>query len=57
MTNLNIKDIINSNFAISTEKAELVFKLINNNLQKNNKVIIDFKGIDNYFIVLLKVIV
>jgi len=46
MKRLTVKDIINSPLAVSTEKGEMVFKTINSHLQKNEKVIVDFKGID-----------
>lgn len=46
MTKLTVKDIINSELAVSTEKGELVFDAINSHLQKKEKVIVDFKGID-----------
>lgn len=46
MIRLSVKDIINSPLAVSTEKGEMVFKTINSHLQKNEKVIVDFKGID-----------
>ncbi len=46
MKRLSVKDIINSPLAVSTEKGEMVFKTINSHLQNNEKVIIDFKGID-----------
>jgi hypothetical protein len=46
MTRLTVKDIINSQLAVSTEKGEMVFEAINSHLQKDEKVIVDFKGID-----------
>lgn len=46
MTRLIVKDIINSELAVSTEKGEMVFEAINSYLQNNEKLIIDFKGID-----------
>ena len=46
MNKLIVKDIINSPLAVSTEKGEMVFQAIDSHLQKNEKVVIDFKGID-----------
>src|SRR5690554_3742591 len=46
MNKLIVKDIINSPLAVSTEKGEMVFQAIDKYLQKNEKVVIDFKGID-----------
>lgn len=46
MNKLIVKDIINSPLAVSTEKGEMVFQAIDNHLRKNEKVVIDFKGID-----------
>lgn len=45
MAHLIIKDIINSDLAVSTEKGIQVFELINSNLQANQQVILDFKGV------------
>ena len=46
MTRLIVKDIINSELAVSTDKGDLVFNELNSKLENNEKVIIDFKGID-----------
>ncbi|MBE8726961.1 DUF4325 domain-containing protein [Flavobacterium sp. KB82] len=45
MKHLIIKDIINSELAVSTENGEKVFKLIDSYLQKKEKVELDFVGI------------
>ena len=45
MKNLIIKDIINSELAVSTENGERVFEIVNYHLEKNEKVILDFSGI------------
>ena len=45
MAHLVIKDIINSDLAVSTEKGNEVFELINQNLQDQQDVILDFEGI------------
>jgi hypothetical protein len=46
MTILTVRDIINSELAVSTEKGEMVFNAINEGLQKEEKIVLDFKGID-----------
>ena len=46
MTRIIVRDIINSELAVSTEKGDLVFNELNSKLENNEKVIIDFKGID-----------
>ncbi|MEX1191908.1 MAG: STAS-like domain-containing protein [Brumimicrobium sp.] len=46
MTRLIVKDIINSELAVSTEKGDLVFNELNSKLENNEQVIIDFKGVD-----------
>lgn len=45
MAHLIIKDIINSDLAVSTEKGNQVFELIESNLKANEQVILDFEGI------------
>lgn len=45
MAHLIIKDIINSDLAVSTEKGNQVFELIDSNLKANQQVILDFEGI------------
>ena len=46
MNRLIVKDIINSELAVSTDKGDLVFKALDAKLKAKEKVIIDFKGID-----------
>lgn len=46
MMRLSVKDIINSELAVSTEKGEMVFNAIDQGLQRDENIIIDFKGID-----------
>jgi len=46
MTRLIVKDIINSELAVSTEKGDLLFNELNSKLENNEQVIIDFKGVD-----------
>ncbi len=45
MKHLMIKDIINSELAVSTENGEKVFEIVNSYLQKKEKVKLDFAGI------------
>ncbi|MBZ4044254.1 STAS-like domain-containing protein [Flavobacterium hibisci] len=45
MKHLIIKDIINSELAVSTENGEKVFKMIDSCLQKKEKIELDFAGI------------
>lgn len=45
MEHLIIKDIIKSELAVSTEKGNEVFELVDSFLQKNEKVELDFAGI------------
>ena len=46
MSRLVVKDIINSELAVSTEKGELVFNELDARLKNKEKVVIDFKGVD-----------
>ncbi|QNN42946.1 STAS-like domain-containing protein [Pedobacter roseus] len=46
MEHLVIKDIIKSELAVSTEKGNEVFEIIDSYLQKNEKVELDFAGIN-----------
>lgn len=43
---IKIRDLLNSSFAVSTEDGEKIFTLINANFKKSNDVIIDFAEID-----------
>lgn len=45
MKHLIIKDIINSELAVSTENGEKVFEIVNSYLEKEEKVELDFAGI------------
>ena len=45
MKHLVIKDIINSELAVSTENGNKVFKIVDDCLQQNEKVELDFEGI------------
>lgn len=45
MKHLIIRDIINSDLAVSTENGEKVFEIVNSYLEKNTKVSLDFAGI------------
>lgn len=45
MITLDIKNIINSNFAISSSKGDLLFKELKKQLDKKNKITVDFKNI------------
>lgn len=45
MQHLVIKDIINSELAVSTENGNKVFEIVDSYLQKNEKVELDFAGI------------
>lgn len=45
MKHLIIKDIINSELAVSTENGEKVFEIVDSYLQKKEKVELDFAGI------------
>ena len=45
MKNLIIKDIINSELAVSTENGEKVFDIVNSFLEKEEKISLDFSGI------------
>lgn len=40
-----IKDTINTDFAVSTDNGNEIFKLLNDNLSKGNTVLLDFGGI------------
>lgn len=43
---LKIKEVINSDLAISPEAGDKIFKLIVNELEKDNPVILDFSELD-----------
>ena len=45
MKHLVIKDIINSELAVSTENGNKVFEIVDSYLQQNEKVELDFRGI------------
>lgn len=45
MKHLVIKDIINSELAVSTENGNKVFEIVNSHLQNKEKVELDFAGI------------
>jgi hypothetical protein len=45
MKHLVIKDIINSELAVSTENGNKVFKIVDEYLQQNEKIQLDFGGI------------
>ncbi|MCP9200551.1 STAS-like domain-containing protein [Gramella sp. GC03-9] len=40
-----IKDLIKTNFAVSTDDGNQVFDIVNKNLSKKESIILDFKGI------------
>ena len=42
---LNISKLINSNLAVTSENADIVFKAISDSMKNKEKVIIDFSGI------------
>jgi len=41
-----IKDVINTNFAVTTEDGNTIFELLDINLSKNNLIFLDFEGIN-----------
>lgn len=44
---INVKDVLNTNFAIRDEKSEELYKIINDNIKNNNRdIILDFYGIE-----------
>jgi hypothetical protein len=45
-TQILIKDVINTNFAVTTEDGNTIFELLDSNLSKNNAVSLDFQGIN-----------
>lgn len=45
MKHLKIKDIINSELAVSTDNGTKVFQIVNNCLQNKEKITLDFSGI------------
>ena len=45
MKKIIIKDVINSKFAIKEEKGRILYECLRNLLQKNEKVVLDFKDI------------
>ncbi|MDY4251678.1 STAS-like domain-containing protein [Clostridium sp.] len=46
MFNLKIIDVINSEFAVSPEDGDIIFDLIKEKIDKEEKIIIDFSNID-----------
>jgi hypothetical protein len=42
---ITIKDVINSKFAIKEEKGRILYECLRNLLEKNEKVVLDFKDI------------
>ena len=45
MKKIIIKDVINSKFAIKEEKGRILYECLRNLLEKNEKVVLDFKDI------------
>lgn len=43
---IGVKDFITTSMAMSPEKAEPIFQLVKENILKNNKIVIDFKGVN-----------
>lgn len=43
---LKIQDIIQTNFAVTTEDGNTIFELLNSNFSKNIPVVLDFEGIN-----------
>lgn len=42
---IKVKDVINSKFAIKEDKGRILYKLLRESLEKNEKIILDFEDI------------